>query len=164
ALVAGGARLLRDVRARASARGASRAPVVGNGPRRSIQSRPLAHHRQTGGAQVGQRTRRRQRRRVPRRYVRPVPAASPEGLGSRRVRVGVVSRVVSASDSNVGDLTIRRATQADLPALGVLGASLLRAHYAFDQQRFMAPRGDPEAGYAWFLGTQLKEDDVAVFV
>ena len=28
----------------------------------------------------------------------------------------------------------------------------------------MAPRGDPEAGYAWFLGTQLKEADVAVFV
>jgi ribosomal protein S18 acetylase RimI-like enzyme len=68
---------------------------------------------------------------------------------------------VPDSDSN---LTIRRATQADLPALGVLGASLLRAHYAFDQQRFMAPQGNPEAGYAWFLGTQLKEADVAVFV
>ena len=67
------------------------------------------------------------------------------------------------SDSN-SNLTIRRATDADLPTLGVLGASLLRAHYAFDQQRFMAPRGDPEAGYAWFLGSQLKEDDVAVFV
>ena len=59
---------------------------------------------------------------------------------------------------------IRRATQADLPALGKLGASLLRTHYAFDPQRFMAPHGDPEAGYGWFLGTQLKEDDVAVFV
>jgi len=74
-----------------------------------------------------------------------------------------VSRVVPRSDSN-SNLTIRRATDADLPTLGVLGASLLRAHYAFDQQRFMAPRGDPEAGYAWFLGSQLKEDDVAVFV
>jgi len=70
---------------------------------------------------------------------------------------------VPDSDSN-SNLTIRRATEADLPTLGVLGASLLRAHYAFDQQRFMAPRGDPEAGYAWFLGSQLKEDDVAVFV
>ena len=28
----------------------------------------------------------------------------------------------------------------------------------------MAPHGNPESGYAWFLGTQLKEDDVAVFV
>jgi ribosomal protein S18 acetylase RimI-like enzyme len=62
------------------------------------------------------------------------------------------------------DTVIRRAAKADLPALGTLGASLLRAHYAFDPQRFMAPRDDPEAGYAWFLGTQLKEDDVAVFV
>jgi GNAT superfamily N-acetyltransferase len=59
---------------------------------------------------------------------------------------------------------IRRATAADLPVLGKLGGSLLRTHYAFDPQRFMAPRGDPESGYAWFLGTQLKEQDVAVFI
>jgi GNAT superfamily N-acetyltransferase len=61
-------------------------------------------------------------------------------------------------------LVIRRASAADMPALGKLGASLLRTHYAFDPQRFMAPRGDSESGYAWFLGTQLKEEDVAVFV
>jgi ribosomal protein S18 acetylase RimI-like enzyme len=60
--------------------------------------------------------------------------------------------------------SIRRATNADIAALGKLGAALLRTHYEFDQQRFMAPRGDPEAGYAWFLGTQLQEEDVAVFV
>jgi len=75
-----------------------------------------------------------------------------------------LNRHVSDSKSSTASLTIRRATEADLPALGVLGASLLRAHYAFDQQRFMAPSGDPEAGYAWFLGTQLKEDDVTIFV
>jgi ribosomal protein S18 acetylase RimI-like enzyme len=62
------------------------------------------------------------------------------------------------------DTTIRRATRRDLPALGRLGALLLRAHHDFDPQRFMMPGGDPEAGYAWFLGTQLKSDDVAVFV
>jgi ribosomal protein S18 acetylase RimI-like enzyme len=28
----------------------------------------------------------------------------------------------------------------------------------------MAPRGNPEAGYGWFLGSQLKEADAAVFV
>ena len=61
-------------------------------------------------------------------------------------------------------LVIRRATAEDVRALGVLGASLLRTHYEFDAQRFMAPPPDPESGYAWFLGTQLKEDDVAVFV
>jgi ribosomal protein S18 acetylase RimI-like enzyme len=68
---------------------------------------------------------------------------------------------VGESDPKV---VIRRATEADLPALGKLGASLLLSHHEFDPQRFMAPRGDPEQGYAWFLGTQLKEDDVAVFV
>jgi len=61
-------------------------------------------------------------------------------------------------------VTIRRASRADLPALGRLGAHLLRTHYAFDPQRFMAPGDDPEAGYAWFLGTQLHEDDVIVLV
>jgi len=61
-------------------------------------------------------------------------------------------------------IVIRRATAADMPMLGKLGASLLRTHYGFDPQRFMAPPGDPESGYAWFLGTQLKEEDVAVFV
>ena len=61
-------------------------------------------------------------------------------------------------------LLIRRATSADLPELGVLGAALLRAHYAYDQQRFMAPGGNPETGYAWFLGTQIEASSVAVFV
>ena len=61
-------------------------------------------------------------------------------------------------------IAIRRATKTDLPALGKLGALLLRTHYQFDPQRFMAPGDHPEEGYAWFLGTQLREDDVAVFV
>jgi ribosomal protein S18 acetylase RimI-like enzyme len=60
--------------------------------------------------------------------------------------------------------TIRRATSADLPSLGRLGALLMRAHYAFDGQRFIPPGDDPEGGYAWFLGTQLDRHDVAVFV
>jgi ribosomal protein S18 acetylase RimI-like enzyme len=60
--------------------------------------------------------------------------------------------------------TIRRATVADLPALGRLGAHLMRVHHAFDPQRFMNPGSDPESGYAWFLGTQLVEPDTAVFV
>jgi ribosomal protein S18 acetylase RimI-like enzyme len=61
-------------------------------------------------------------------------------------------------------IAIRPATRADLPALGRLGALLLRTHYQFDPQRFMAPEGDTESGYAWFLGTQLGEDDVVVLV
>jgi GNAT superfamily N-acetyltransferase len=59
---------------------------------------------------------------------------------------------------------IRKATRGDLPALGRLGALLLRTHFQFDSKRFMAPGGDPEAGYAWFLGTQLAEQDVVVLV
>jgi ribosomal protein S18 acetylase RimI-like enzyme len=41
---------------------------------------------------------------------------------------------------------------------------LLRAHHAFDGQRFMAPGGNPEAGYATFLASQLQDDESAVFV
>jgi ribosomal protein S18 acetylase RimI-like enzyme len=59
---------------------------------------------------------------------------------------------------------IRRATPADLPALGRLGALLMRTHYAFDPQRFLAPGDDPEEGYAWFLETQLHEPDAVIFV
>jgi ribosomal protein S18 acetylase RimI-like enzyme len=59
---------------------------------------------------------------------------------------------------------VRRATRVDLPALGRLGAALLRAHYEFDRDRFMAPGENPEGGYAWFLGTQLATRDAAVFV
>ena len=61
-------------------------------------------------------------------------------------------------------IAIRRATKADLPALGKLGALLIRTHYQFDPLRFMAPGDHPEEGYAWFLGTQLREEDVVVFV
>jgi ribosomal protein S18 acetylase RimI-like enzyme len=62
------------------------------------------------------------------------------------------------------EMTIRRATKKDLPALGHLGALLVRVHHEFDQLRFMMPDGDLESGYGWFLGTQLDSDDVAVFV
>ena len=60
--------------------------------------------------------------------------------------------------------TIRLATSADLPALGRLGATLMRTHHDFDPQRFMDPGTDPADGYAWFLGRQLRDDDVVIFV
>jgi GNAT superfamily N-acetyltransferase len=60
--------------------------------------------------------------------------------------------------------TIRPAREADLQTLGVLGATLMRVHYAFDRQRFLPPGDTPEQGYSWFLGTQLDEEDVVVFV
>jgi GNAT superfamily N-acetyltransferase len=62
------------------------------------------------------------------------------------------------------DVVIRAATSADLPVLGRLGALLMHAHYEFDPKRFLAPGNDAEEGYAWFLGTQLRNKDAAVFV
>lgn len=62
------------------------------------------------------------------------------------------------------DTVIRRAVAADLPALGRLGASLMRQHYDFDRLRFLPPGDKPEQGYAWFLGTQLDREDATIFV
>jgi len=59
---------------------------------------------------------------------------------------------------------IRRAELRDVPAVGRMGALLLRTHYDFDRHRFMAPRSDSEEGYAWFLGQQLLCDDTIVYV
>ena len=59
---------------------------------------------------------------------------------------------------------VRPAGQADLPALGRLGATLIQVHVDFDPQRFMTPPDQPEAGYAWFLGTQMQNPDACVFV
>src|SRR5215510_1761166 len=61
-------------------------------------------------------------------------------------------------------IVIRLANDSDLPSLGRLGALLLETHYSFDQKRFMAPRTNSAEGYAWFLGSQLKEKEVVVFV
>jgi len=61
-------------------------------------------------------------------------------------------------------MNIRLAQPHDLAALGRLGAQLVRLHHAFDRDRFMAPAGDIEAGYQWFLGTQLDEPDVVIYV
>jgi ribosomal protein S18 acetylase RimI-like enzyme len=61
-------------------------------------------------------------------------------------------------------IAVRRATRQDLPVLGRLGALLTRLHHEFDPTRFIAPRGNIEAGYAQFLGTQLDDPDTAVLV
>jgi ribosomal protein S18 acetylase RimI-like enzyme len=61
-------------------------------------------------------------------------------------------------------ISIRPAETRDLPTLGRLGAMLVRTHYAFDQQRFLAPREGIESGYASFLGNALRSPDGCVFV
>ena len=66
--------------------------------------------------------------------------------------------------SETSHVVIRRATDADLPAVGELGAQLLRVHYEFDRDRFMRPGAGAEEGYAWFLRTQLADEDAVVLV
>ena len=61
-------------------------------------------------------------------------------------------------------LTIRRAEQRDARALGALGAALMRTHYAFDPQRFLAAGEDAERGYAAFLSSLLEDDDAVVLI
>lgn len=59
---------------------------------------------------------------------------------------------------------VRRAVPADLPALGRLGAHLMHVHHAFDARRFLAPGGNPAAGYARFLGGELEAPRSLVLV
>jgi ribosomal protein S18 acetylase RimI-like enzyme len=59
---------------------------------------------------------------------------------------------------------IRRATPADLPGIGRLGALLVKEHYDFDPQRFLPARPGTPEGYASFMGTQLEDPDKAVLV
>ncbi len=51
-----------------------------------------------------------------------------------------------------------------MPALGRLGAALMRVHHAFDTRRFLPPGDHPEQGYGWFLGSQIDQDDIIVLV
>jgi ribosomal protein S18 acetylase RimI-like enzyme len=68
------------------------------------------------------------------------------------------------SEAPTPAIRIRRAVPADRPALGRLGAHLMRVHYGFDPQRFLAPGRKPEAAYGRFLGEQLDAPEAAVFV
>ncbi|HEY6189881.1 MAG TPA: GNAT family N-acetyltransferase [Pyrinomonadaceae bacterium] len=66
-------------------------------------------------------------------------------------------------ESQTGPI-VRRATPADLPEIGRLGALLIEEHYDFDSRRFLAARPGTPEGYASFIGTQLKDPDKAVLV
>jgi ribosomal protein S18 acetylase RimI-like enzyme len=61
-------------------------------------------------------------------------------------------------------VTIRRAERHDLPALGRLGAMLMRTHYDFDSRRFLPPGPSAENGYGRFLGSVIEAPDSCVFV
>jgi ribosomal protein S18 acetylase RimI-like enzyme len=59
---------------------------------------------------------------------------------------------------------VRPARPADTPALGRLGALLVRVHHEFDPQRFIAATPRTEHGYGSFLGSQLRDPDVVLLV
>jgi ribosomal protein S18 acetylase RimI-like enzyme len=59
---------------------------------------------------------------------------------------------------------IRRATPADLPMIGRLGALLVEEHYDFDPRRFLAARPRTPADYASYMSAQLEDSDKAVLV
>jgi ribosomal protein S18 acetylase RimI-like enzyme len=59
---------------------------------------------------------------------------------------------------------IRRAASADIPAIGRLGALLVRTHHDLDPERFIAATSRTENGYGSFLGTQLDDPNVIILV
>ncbi|HSQ28551.1 MAG TPA: N-acetyltransferase [Gemmatimonadaceae bacterium] len=61
-------------------------------------------------------------------------------------------------------MIVRPARPADLPAIGRLGALLVRTHHDFDPERFIAASPRTEHGYASFLGSQLDEPNVVILV
>ena len=64
----------------------------------------------------------------------------------------------------MSDVVVRPAIAADLPAIGRLGALLVRTHHDFDALRFIAATPRTEQGYASYLGTQLTVPDVVILV
>jgi ribosomal protein S18 acetylase RimI-like enzyme len=61
-------------------------------------------------------------------------------------------------------ITIRKAERRDMPAVGRLGAMLIRTHHAFDSKRFLAPIAGTEEGYAAYLGNLLDSNEDCIFV
>jgi ribosomal protein S18 acetylase RimI-like enzyme len=64
----------------------------------------------------------------------------------------------------VSGVTVRPARPEDAPALGRLGALLVRVHHDFDPLRFIAAGPDTERLYAGFLARQMAMPDVVVLV
>jgi GNAT superfamily N-acetyltransferase len=64
----------------------------------------------------------------------------------------------------MADFPLRPATVADEAALGELGALLVRAHHAYDRERFLRPDDRIERGYGRFLASQIGVDHAAVLV
>jgi ribosomal protein S18 acetylase RimI-like enzyme len=66
--------------------------------------------------------------------------------------------------TQAGGVSVRPATSVDLAAIGRLGAMLVREHYDFDPQRFIAAPARSEQLYSSFLGGQLDDADIVILV
>jgi ribosomal protein S18 acetylase RimI-like enzyme len=68
------------------------------------------------------------------------------------------------SDLVVSDtpVTVRPAVASDVPALGRLGALLVRTHHELDSARFIAASPRTEQGYASWLESQLANPQVII--
>ena len=60
--------------------------------------------------------------------------------------------------------TVRAAIRADVPAIGRLGALLVRLHHDFDPKRFIGAAPRMEDAYASFIGRQIGESSVVLLV
>jgi ribosomal protein S18 acetylase RimI-like enzyme len=63
-----------------------------------------------------------------------------------------------------GSVVIRPAGAADLPAVGRLGALLVRMHHGWDPVRFLSATEGIEELYASYLGSQLSDQRKLVLV
>jgi ribosomal protein S18 acetylase RimI-like enzyme len=61
-------------------------------------------------------------------------------------------------------MRIRGAAPADIPAIGRLGALLVRTHHDLDPDRFIAATPGTEMAYGSFLGRQLDEPNIVILV
>jgi ribosomal protein S18 acetylase RimI-like enzyme len=78
-----------------------------------------------------------------------------------------ISSIVSPMaypETSSAEPIVRRATPADLPMIGRLGALLVEEHHDFDPRRFLATRPGTPEGYASFMSTQLEALDIIVQV
>ena len=66
--------------------------------------------------------------------------------------------------ADAGEIVIRAAAPADMPAVGRLGALLVSTHHDFDPKRFIAASPRTARGYGSYLGTQLDDPSVVVLV
>jgi ribosomal protein S18 acetylase RimI-like enzyme len=75
-----------------------------------------------------------------------------------------MENMMEGAKSDVPPITIRPAVPSDLPAIGRLGALLVRTHHDLDPKRFIAVTPHTEHGYASFLGTLLTEPNALILV